>query len=93
MGLIKQRLLLMGSFTKITKVLFKKKKNGVFWHHETLLSAKVAYFCGQGEHVGAVEGRIQGRHLIKDAACCPHICLLPVRLTLQHLRAEVKPGC
>ena len=47
MGLIKQRLLLMGSFTKITKVLFKKKKNGVFWHHETLLSAKVATFVSR----------------------------------------------
>ena len=37
----------MGSFTKITQVLFKKKKNGVFWHHETLLSAKVATFVSR----------------------------------------------
>ena len=56
------------------------------------MSAKVAYFCGQGEHVGAVEGRIQGRHLIKDAACCPHVRLFPIGLALQHLRAKVKPG-
>lgn len=59
----------------------------VFQQHKAILSANIAYFCSKGEHVGAVEGGVQSRHLVKDAACCPDVSLLPIRLTLQYLRA------
>lgn len=52
-----------------------------------------AYFGSQGEHVGAVEGRAQRGHLVKDAAGRPDVSLLPVRLALQNLRAGWKQGC
>lgn len=51
------------------------------------------YFGSQGEHVGAVEGRVQCGHLVEDAACGPDVSLLPVRLALQNLRAGWKQGC
>ena len=66
------------------------RKQWCFLLQEPLLSPEAAYFCGQGGHVGAVERRSQSRHLIKDAACSPDISLLPIRLTLQHLGAELK---
>ena len=43
---------------------------------------------GEGEHVGAVEGRLEGEHVVQDTAQGPNIRLLPIRLALHYLWAE-----
>lgn len=53
----------------------------------------------QGRHYGAErtlgtypESRLQGCHLVQDAACCPDVSLEAVSLTQYHLRGQVV-GC
>ena len=44
----------------------------------------------QGQHVVGEEGRLEGSHLVQDAAQRPHIRLLTVRLILHNFWAATQ---
>ena len=46
------------------------------------------YLLGQSQHVGGVEGRLEGRHLIEDATSSPNVHLLRVWLILNKFRTS-----
>ena len=48
---------------------------------------KDSYPESEGKHVGTVEGRVKGAHLIEETAESPDIRLLTVRQILYYLRA------
>ena len=47
-----------------------------------------AHLLGQSQHVGGVEGRFEGGHLVEDATSRPNVCLLCVWLVLYKFRTS-----
>ena len=51
-----------------------------------------AYLLCQSQHVGGVEGRLEGRHLVEDATSRPNVHLLCVWLILNKFRTSRRGG-
>ena len=72
----------------------KRKGKGIHKNNTVqrglMLHPHSADLLDQGQHVVGEEGRFQRSHLVEDAAQCPHVRLLTVRLILHNLRAAIQ---
>ena len=67
----------------------------VLYHYNNILMSYTyypVYLLGQSQHVGGVEGRFEGCHLVEDATSSPNVYLLRVRLILNKFRTSRREG-